>query len=101
MCLSMCKDNIGYIPRSHYYLYHLVAHPTMLKSCMDDLFDVGRCPHVARIFPIVKYVHAIANLPKVEDTINDGNALDLVEVNTSNSLHENIDVNLVSSIGKI
>ena len=47
----------GHIPRSRNDLYNLPVHPIVLESCMDDLFDVGTCQHVARMSISKQHFH--------------------------------------------
>ncbi|MCO5579889.1 hypothetical protein L7F22_033753 [Adiantum nelumboides] len=39
----------GHMPRSRADLYHLPVHPTVVESCLNDLFDVGSSRHVAQM----------------------------------------------------
>lgn len=47
--ITLHAHHEGHLPGSRNDLYHLPVHPLVLQSCMDDLFDVGSCPHVARM----------------------------------------------------
>ena len=39
----------GHVPGTRADLYYLPIHPRVIACCMDDLFDVGTCRHVARM----------------------------------------------------
>ncbi|MCO5578720.1 hypothetical protein L7F22_032565 [Adiantum nelumboides] len=39
----------GHMPGSRADLYHLPVHPTVVESCLNDLFDVGSSRHVAQM----------------------------------------------------
>ena len=39
----------GHIHGSRADLYHLPVHPSVLACCMEDMFDVGTCRHVAKM----------------------------------------------------
>ena len=39
----------GHNPGSRSDLYHLPVHPCVINRCMEDLFDVGTCRHVAKM----------------------------------------------------
>ena len=68
---------------------HIIGVQLILKECF---------PHLYSIMPIVDSVRAMANLPVVEDTNNDGMSLHLNEVDALGSPPTNIDVLLDASI---
>ncbi|MCO5557658.1 hypothetical protein L7F22_011226 [Adiantum nelumboides] len=39
----------GHMPGSRANFYHLPVHPTVVESCLNDLFDVGSSRHVAQM----------------------------------------------------
>ncbi|MCO5555205.1 hypothetical protein L7F22_008749 [Adiantum nelumboides] len=39
----------SHMPGSRAELYHLPVHPTVVESCLNDLFDVGSSRHVAQM----------------------------------------------------
>lgn len=55
--INVYGQHQGHIPGSRNDLYHLPVHPTVVESCMDDLFDVGTCRHVARMSTSKEHFH--------------------------------------------
>ncbi|MCO5554036.1 hypothetical protein L7F22_007562 [Adiantum nelumboides] len=46
--IRVLRGHQGHVPGSLEDLYHLPVHPMVKKRCMEDLFDIGTCRHVAR-----------------------------------------------------
>ncbi|MCO5585796.1 hypothetical protein L7F22_039732 [Adiantum nelumboides] len=55
----------GHMPGSRADLYHLPVHPTVVESCLNDLFDVGSSRHVLYCQPY----NPTASDPKVRPFI--------------------------------
>ena len=49
VAIIMQGSHKGHVSGSQSDLYNLQVHPIAIKRCMEDLFDVGTCRHVAKI----------------------------------------------------
>ena len=47
--LLLYDTHEGHVPGTRADLYYLPIHPRVIACCMDDLFDVGTCRHVAKM----------------------------------------------------
>ena len=55
--INVYGQHQGHVSGSRNDLYHLPVDPTVLESCMDDLFDVGTCRHVSRMSSLKEHFH--------------------------------------------
>ncbi|KAI5062862.1 hypothetical protein GOP47_0021409 [Adiantum capillus-veneris] len=66
--ITIHGNHTGHIPSSRADLYHLPVHSTVVAYCMDDLFDVGMCRHVAKM-SISKERFHMANASELDRVI--------------------------------